>query len=195
MTERNLKIEIGCGKRPRPGYLTCDVRDLPTVNIVCRADELPFREGTVDEVFSRHLIEHFTLIEFLKILEDWNRVLKVGGVVYIICPNFVWHCQQVLRGADESFYNKESGKNDRYWGFGSIFGWQQDEFDIHKFGYYFTLLRDILAEFGFGNILDLTNQPNSIEKAMWHLEVRAEKTNHAIPYHQSKFFGHFSVNH
>ena len=129
------------------GYATCDIRDLPDVDYVCSADQLPFEEKSVEEVYSRHVVEHFALKEFLVVLKEWNRVLKKGGEVYIICPNLLWHLQQILDGSHDSFHTKERGKNDRYWGFGSLFGCQQDEYDIHKFGYYFELLRDILEDF------------------------------------------------
>ncbi len=189
------KVEVGCGARPRKGYESCDVRDIPGVDHVCTADSLPFPDGSIDEVYSRHLIEHFTLKEFLKVLAEWNRVLKVGGTVYIICPNILWHLDQILNGRHESFFNKDRGSNDRYWGFGSLFGWQQDEYDVHKFGYYFELLRDILIEMGFGEVKDLTNTPKSIEKAPHHLEVRAKKKAPAPDHRQSKFYFHFDVRH
>lgn len=190
-----IKLEIGCGKKPREGYSTCDIRDLPAVDYVCNADDLPFEDNSVEEVYSRHVAEHFTLKEFLKVLEEWNRVLKVGGTIYIICPNLLWHLQQILDGTHESFYTKKSGKNARFWGFGSLFGWQQDEYDVHKFGYYFELLKDILATFGFDDVEDLTNSGNGLENEPWHLEVRAKKKTKAQPYQDSKFFRHFDVTH
>jgi predicted SAM-dependent methyltransferase len=196
MTDTQLiKLEIGCGKKPRPGYLTCDIRNLPEVDYVCNADQLPFENETVDAIYSRHLVEHFTLKEFLKVLEEWNRVLKVGGEMYIICPNLLWHLAQILNGDHQSFYNKTSGHNHRYWGFGSLFGWQQDEYDIHKFGYYFDLLKDILLDFGFDTITDLTNSGKGLENQPWHLEVSAIKKSPAKPHQESNFFQHFDVNH
>lgn len=190
-----MKVEIGSGKRKRNGYVTCDIRNLPDVDYTCSADQLPFNDEQVDEVYSRHLIEHFTLKEFLKTLEEWNRVLKFDGEVYIICPNLIWHLEQVLKGQHQSFFDKESGKNDRYWGFGSLFGWQQDEYDIHKFGYYFDLLADILIEFGFGEIENLTNSGNGLENEPWHLEVRAKKKKKAPQHQRSKLYHHFDVKH
>ncbi|MGZ8507251.1 MAG: class I SAM-dependent methyltransferase [Bacteroidia bacterium] len=74
-----LKIEIGSGKKPRIGYKTCDIRELPGVDYVCSADALPFENNSVDEIFSRHVVEHFTLKEFLNVLKEWNRVLKPNG--------------------------------------------------------------------------------------------------------------------
>ena len=179
----------------RPGYETCDVRDIPGVDHICTADNLPFANETIDEVYSRHVIEHFTLKEFIKTLAEWNRVLKVGGEVYIICPNLLWHLKQILEGSHESFSTKERGANARYWGFGSLFGWQQDEYDIHKFGYYFELLRDILSEAGFDSIENLTDQENSLEKAPYHLEIRARKVAPFTEYTKHHFYNHFQVNH
>lgn len=189
------KIEIGCGEKRREGYEWCDIRNLPGVDHICRVDALPFDDASIDEIYSRHLIEHLTLKEFLKTLVEWNRVLKVGGELYIICPNLLWHLEQILKGTHKSFYTKEFGNNDRYWGFGSLFGWQQNEFDVHKFGYYFELLKDILTDVGFENIQDLTNSPQSLEKAPHHLELRAQKGHSFTEYAKSRFYNHFNVNH
>jgi predicted SAM-dependent methyltransferase len=190
-----MKIEIGAGKKPRIGYKTCDIRNLPGIDYVCKADELPFDDNSIDEVYSRHVIEHFTLKEFLKVLYEWNRVLKVGGSVYIVCPNLLWHLNQILSGEHSSFFDKNSGRNHRYWGMGSLFGWQQDEFDIHKFGYYYELLRDILLDFGFEKIENLTAGPNSLENAEWHLEIKAIKKQQSSFYKDSFYYTHFDVRH
>lgn len=193
--DNSIRLEIGSGKSPREDFYTCDIRDLPNIDYVCTAHQLPFEDGTVDEIYSRHVIEHFSLKNFLKVLEEWNRVLKKGGEVYIICPNLTWHLKQVLDGDHESFYNKKPGENDRYWGFGSLFGWQQDEFDIHKFGYYFKLLRDILMEFGFDKIENFTDSGKGIENEPWHLEVRGTKVGKAPNYKESLLYHHFDVKH
>jgi predicted SAM-dependent methyltransferase len=190
-----IKLEIGSGRKPRKGYLTCDIRPLPSVDFICSADQLPFQDETVDEIYSRHLIEHFTLKEFLSVLKEWNRVLKKGAKLYIICPNLLWHLNQIVNGDHLSLYNKESGYNARYWGFGSLFGWQQDGFDVHKFGYYFDLLRDVLDEFGFDQIMDFTNTGKGVENEIWHLEVCAIKKEIAPEPLESRFYDLFKVSH
>jgi hypothetical protein len=100
-----------------------------------------------------------------------------------------------LEGSHGSFYNKKSGHNARYWGFGSLFGWQQDQYDVHKFGFYFELLADILTEFGFGEVENLTGSGKGLENEPWHLEVRAKKKHISIPYAESTFYHHFDVKH
>ena len=189
------KIEIGCGNKKKRGYECCDIRNLPGVDYVCKADELPFENSSIDEIYSRHFIEHLTLREFLKTLSEWNRVLKNGGVIYIICPNLLWHLKQIITGSHGSFFDKGKGKNDRYWGFGSLFGWQQDKHDVHKFGYYFELIKDILENTGFGNVRNLTNHSVGYENSIQHLEVRAEKNSRFEDFTKSRFYNHFDVRH
>jgi len=77
----------------------------------------------------------------------------------------------------------------------SLFGWQQDEYDVHKFDYYFELLHDILLDFGFDEIENLTNSGNGLENEPWHLEVQAVKLEDAKPHKNSRFYTHFNVNH
>lgn len=178
-----------------PGYKTCDIRELPGVDYVCSAGALPFESQTIGEIYSRHVIEHFSFQEFLIVLKEWNRVLCPEGEVYIICPNLLWHLQQIIDGSHASFYCKTSGENHRYWGMGSLFGWQQDEYDVHKFGYYFELLRDILLEFGFDDIKNLTDSGSGRENQPWHLEVSARKKFDAPLPVDSRFYNHFDVNH
>ena len=169
----SIRIEVGAGRRVRPGYLRVDIRDLPDLYARAPADNLPFEDASVTEVYSRHVLEHFGLREAVDVLLEWRRVLEPGGTVYIIVPNLIWHLHQVVSGSHDSFYSKTSGKNDRYWGMGSIFGWQQDAHDYHKFGYWPELLTDLLLACGFDAPQDLTNSPESLERAPWHLEMRA----------------------
>ena len=35
------------------------MRDLPGVDVVAKAGDLPFEPGSVDEIYSAHLLEHF----------------------------------------------------------------------------------------------------------------------------------------
>lgn len=190
-----MKLDIGSGKNKRDGYVSCDTRDIAGIDYVCKADNLPFKNNSIDEIYSRHFIEHLTLKQFIKTLSEWNRVLKKDGVIYIICPNILWHLKQILEGDHESFYEKGRSKNARYWGFGSLFGWQVNNHDIHKFGYYFELLRDILASAGFESIEDLTNTLTSLENAPYHLEVRARKARNFSDYKNNSFYKHFNVYH
>jgi predicted SAM-dependent methyltransferase len=49
------------------------------------ADLRWFRDGTLDFVFSSHLLEDFTDTE--AVLREWWRVLRTGGRLIIFCPD------------------------------------------------------------------------------------------------------------
>jgi SAM-dependent methyltransferase len=55
------------------------------VDIVASGDQLPFKENTLDFVISSHVIEHF--YDPVKTIEEWLRVVKPGGYVFIIAPH------------------------------------------------------------------------------------------------------------
>jgi SAM-dependent methyltransferase len=55
------------------------------VDVVSSGDDLPFKDNTIDFVVSSHVIEHF--YDPVKAVEEWLRVVKPGGYVYIIGPH------------------------------------------------------------------------------------------------------------
>lgn len=55
------------------------------VDWVASGDDLPFKDSQVDFVISSHVIEHF--YDPVKTVEEWLRVVKPGGYVYIIVPH------------------------------------------------------------------------------------------------------------
>ena len=55
------------------------------VDIVASGDDLPFKDNTVDFVISSHVIEHF--YDPVKAIEEWLRVVKPGGYIFIIAPH------------------------------------------------------------------------------------------------------------
>jgi len=55
------------------------------VDIVAAGDDLPFKDNTVDFVINSHVIEHF--YDPVHAIEEWLRVVKPGGYVFIIAPH------------------------------------------------------------------------------------------------------------
>jgi len=50
-------------------------------------DRLPYSDGTVAEIHAYQFMEHFTGDEVLMMLRDFERVLMIGGCVYIATPH------------------------------------------------------------------------------------------------------------
>ena len=102
---KGVGIEIGAHNLPIEGISPIYVdRFLEFAGTKCLADVisdatgLPFRENSLDYVASSHLFEH--LPNPILTLCEWYRLLKLGGIIYIVVPDrrFTFdHCRQRTR--------------------------------------------------------------------------------------------------
>lgn len=81
------KLNAGCGRDIKDGWLNLDKKKLPGVNIVHDVEKLPlpFKEETFDEIVCQHVLEH---TEYTAVLQDMHRVLRKGGSITIRVPHF-----------------------------------------------------------------------------------------------------------
>ncbi|MDQ8197552.1 class I SAM-dependent methyltransferase [Pelagicoccus enzymogenes] len=85
-------IEIGAHESPIPGISPILVDKFEVyVGQPCKADyfgdsvNLPFHDNSLDYVASSHVLEHSA--NPTKALIEWYRVLRPGGIIYLIVPN------------------------------------------------------------------------------------------------------------
>ncbi|MFI4891245.1 MAG: class I SAM-dependent methyltransferase [Steroidobacterales bacterium] len=84
-----LRIDLGCGSRKQPGFLGCDRRAFPGVDIVMEmTGRWPWHDGSVDEAHMSHVLEHFTGPERVHIFNELYRVLKPAAGAMIITPHW-----------------------------------------------------------------------------------------------------------
>src|SRR5258708_32036793 len=55
----SVRLNLGCGHVPLPGFVNVDMRELPGVDIIAPIGDVPIKRGSVTEIFSSHLLEHF----------------------------------------------------------------------------------------------------------------------------------------
>jgi SAM-dependent methyltransferase len=83
-----LKVEVGSGYAPTPGFTHVDINpNAPQVDHVCSADDLPFRDGQVDELRAVDVWEHFSYRDSQRVLTEWARVLRPGGRMFVQVPD------------------------------------------------------------------------------------------------------------
>lgn len=98
-----IKLHIGCGNKKIKRFINIDSRDLPWVDIVADASNLPmFEKGTVDLIYCSHILEHFGRHEYLDVLRHWISLLKRGGALRISVPNFEAIVKHYLENKDLS---------------------------------------------------------------------------------------------
>jgi len=63
-------------------------------------DELPCDNGTVDNIYCSHVIEHLPNDVVLRFLSEAHRVLRDGGTLRIACPDaeFLWEVSSFPNG-------------------------------------------------------------------------------------------------
>jgi ubiquinone/menaquinone biosynthesis C-methylase UbiE len=81
----SLRLNLGSGNRPLPGYVNVDVRERPGVDVVADAVALPFEDDSVAEVQASSLLEHFR--DPYEVLDEAHRVLAADGVLVVRVPS------------------------------------------------------------------------------------------------------------
>ncbi len=138
-----MRIEIGAGSKPTPGYVHVDAVGAPGVDVVDDGRMLEsFEAGVAEEIYSHWFLEHVARHEVAPMLECWKRVLLPGGKVGIITNNHEAH-NRCLDAGEITFrewsyliYAVENKKGYTVW-------------DIHKCAWNQELLRETLEDSGF----------------------------------------------
>lgn len=78
-------LDLGCGRHKTiPEAIGIDIT--PDTDICCSMDNLSeFKNESVDIIISRHSLEH--MLDPIKTLIEWGRVLRGGGRLIIILPD------------------------------------------------------------------------------------------------------------
>jgi len=82
-----IRLNIGSGPGQIPGFTPIDKQ------LGHDATKLDYADGTVDEVYASHVLEHIHHSKTLTTIKEWVRVLKPGGRLRIAVPNI----EQVIK--------------------------------------------------------------------------------------------------
>lgn len=142
--QRNLILNLGSGSNKIKGSINIDIEDSCKPDLVCDFRHiLPFPNDFVDKIQFFHVIEHIESKFHEGMLNEFWRVLKPGGQLYISYPEFV--------AVAKNYINNERGLKE-FWK-NTIYGRQ-----LYKSDYHVSLMdsRDffiLLDNCGFKNIV------------------------------------------
>lgn len=129
-----IKLHLGCGKRDfGDGWINIDIQRLPHVHYH-DVTKLPFKDKSVDYIYSSHLIAYFDREEIVHIFKEWKRVMKPGSKIRIATPD--WN---VLRRMSSPLI-------------GPLYGKMNEPPIYHKTVYDYVGLKKILEQTGFTDI-------------------------------------------
>ncbi len=159
-----LRVNLGCGEKPLPGYLNVDMRPLPEVDIVADVRRLPFEPGSLSEIASAHLVEHFRQHHLeVVILPYWRSLLVPGGILRIVCPNWAVMIEQLNAGGLSFAEFKQV-----------TFGLQDYSGDDHFAMYSPDTLSQLLTRAGFSHIEVLEERRQNGLSPEMELTARAD---------------------
>lgn len=122
-SEKDIKLNLGCGARPLPGYINIDLDTLEELKARYPSEKfpegievyqydifnLPYSNGSIAEVRADSLLEHLSFLEEPKFFYEVKRVLRPGGFLVFSVPDFEETVKLWLAARDEwkDFYRND----------------------------------------------------------------------------------------
>lgn len=83
-----MKIDLGCGRRKKPGFFGIDCQALEGVDLVCDCNDIiPLEDNVADEVNASDFLEHINNDKRIHIMSEIWRILKPGGIFISSTPS------------------------------------------------------------------------------------------------------------
>lgn len=149
-------LNLGAGKDYRRGWINVDV------NLFYKRDmwldlrnPLPFSEGTVDGIFTSHVLEHFPLDDAAHLVRECHRVLRRGGVLRIVVPDVEPAIQAYVRGDREYFRGRGQS-------LGRLFSDHVLDNSNHRLLIDFSFLEELLHDSGFQDVRRVAFREGSV---------------------------------
>lgn len=81
-------LDIGCGKRKRPGAIGVDINPESNADVIHDLNEFPYPFGnsSFDEIYADNVLEHVD--DVIKVMEELLRICRPHGMIKIIVPFF-----------------------------------------------------------------------------------------------------------
>ena len=81
-----FKLNLGCGTTRIPGYIGVDVNRGGGADLIASATCLPFKEGSIAEVFTSHMLEHLLGMDLDLAMREIHRTLMPQGQLPVRVP-------------------------------------------------------------------------------------------------------------
>lgn len=114
ITRGDLKVNLGCGRNIKPGWINVDGWKRADIDIVCDlSKEFPFKEGSCIYIYSEHFIEHLEWFDGYSLIKKCFNSLEKGGTFRIVFPDFKKLFKAYIDGDDDFLWKYSDGLNNR----------------------------------------------------------------------------------
>lgn len=82
------RLNIGCGMFPLPFYTNLDADpETSYADRIASVPPIPYEDGTLDEIFAGHFIEHLTRPDAMAFVKECYRCLAPNGIIGLVAPD------------------------------------------------------------------------------------------------------------
>jgi len=140
-----VNLHVG-GQEPKDGWKILNIQPGPHVDYVGDLRDLSrFADGSIDNIYASHVLEHVGQAQVLTVLRGVHRSLKPGGKFLVSVPDLDVLCHL--------FISPLAPKEVKWHTMRMMFGGQVDPHDFHYTGFNESFLRDFLAQANFCEVL------------------------------------------
>ena len=162
MPELKGLLHVGCGGSALPEYfssyreLRFDMDPSSGADLIGDMLAIDLPDGAVDAIYTCHTLEHVTYHDGIRALREFLRVLRPGGLAWVVVPN-VGACADAVRDGDllRVMYDSPAGPvtaADMIYGHQGLIERDRQEKAYrfqHRFGYTLETLASALRTAGF----------------------------------------------
>lgn len=143
--QKSRRLNLGAGEDRKEGYVNLDWSELANPDVVhdLNVFPYPFPDGSFDEIFASHVLEH--LDRPFNVMREFHRLLSPGGRLIIKVPHFsrgFTHAEHA-HGFDVSFplyFNKNFTRS----------GYFGVDFKLEKMELHWMAFFHLLPSMGYG---------------------------------------------
>ncbi len=115
-------VNLGCGNRFHKEWINLDFKS--SNSLVQEFDlhkKLPFKDNSIDVIYSSHVLEHFSKHFAPIFLQECNRVLKPKGIIRVVVPNLEELMKNYIKFLQEAKKGNKEAKEKYHWTMIEIF--------------------------------------------------------------------------
>jgi predicted SAM-dependent methyltransferase len=146
---KDAYLNIGCGEKYIDEMINLDGNIFRKKDIWLDVSlGLPFLDLSIGGIYASHLLEHFNGENVKKLLKEFHRVLKTGGVARLVVPSL----EYAITAYNEGNLNKLPEWPEKYHSIGGRFNNFMLCANQHFTMFDFTFLEELLKGSGFSEI-------------------------------------------
>lgn len=145
--EGAILLHLGSGSCKWNGWVNVDL-DPTHADLVSDIRSLPHPDNHADAIAAIHVVEHIYRWEVEDALKEWHRVLKPGGQLILELPSMEKVFTYITNMMDTKNSMSPTFSWFPLWGDPAY----KDGAMVHKWGYTYPMMREILINAGFANV-------------------------------------------